>query len=139
MILGALTVRTAMLSSNAVAEADRREFAIHLSPGRMTYDLRRLRVHGLIERIPRSRRYRVTARGIRVALCYQRTYARVLRPTLEAVFDRNPPRSNRLQRTVETFDREIDRLCIMPSPAGLRGASEARTRAATAASFSGSR
>ena len=93
----------------------------HWSPGRMTHDLRRLRVHGLIERIPRSRRYRVTARGIRVALCYQRTYARVLRPTLAAVFDRNPPRSNRLQRTVETFDREIDRLCIMPSPAGLRG------------------
>ena len=30
MILGALTVRTAMLSFNAVAEADRREFAIHL-------------------------------------------------------------------------------------------------------------
>ena len=41
---------------------------------------------------------------------YQRTYARVLRPTLAAVFDRNPPRSNRLQRTVEAFDREIDRL-----------------------------
>ena len=80
------------------------------SPGRMTYDLRRLRVHGLIERIPRSRRYRVTARGIRVALCYQRTYARVLRPTLAAVFDDDPPRSSRLKRTVEVFDREIDRL-----------------------------
>ena len=82
----------------------------HWSPGRMTYDLRRLRVHGLIERIPRSRRYRVTARGIRVALCYQRTYARVLRPALAAVFDDDPPRSNRLKRTVEVFDREFDRL-----------------------------
>ena len=80
------------------------------SPGRMTYDLRRLRVHGLIERIPRSRRYRVTARGIRVALCYQRTYARVLRPALAAVFDDDPPRSSRLKRTVKVFDREIDRL-----------------------------
>ena len=35
----------------------------------------------VIERILRSRRYRVAARGIRIALCYQRTYARVLRPT----------------------------------------------------------
>ena len=67
-------------------------------------------MHGLIERIPRSRRYRVTERGIRIALCYQRTYARVLRPALAAVFDRDPPRSNRLKRTVEVFDREIDRL-----------------------------
>ena len=82
----------------------------HWSPGRMTYDLRRLRVHGLIERIPRSRRYRVTARVIRVALCYQRNYARVLRPTLAAVFDGDPPRDTRLKRIVEAFDREMDRL-----------------------------
>ena len=100
---------------------DNRQLRAHLAPllgvcardwtaGQMTYDLRRLRLHGLIERIPRSRRYRVTARGIRVALCYQRTYARMLRPTLAAVFDSDPPRSNRLQRTIEVFDREIDRL-----------------------------
>ena len=38
------------------------------------------------------------------------TYARVLRPTLAAVFDPNPPRDSRLKRTVEAFDREIDRL-----------------------------
>ena len=81
-----------------------------LSPGRMTDDLLRLRLHGLIERIPRSRRYRVTARGIIVALCYQHTYARLLRPALAAVFDGDPTRETRLRRTVETFDREIDRL-----------------------------
>ena len=54
-----------------------------------------------------------TAGGVaycRTALCYQRTYARVLRPTLAAVFDPDPPRGSRLKRTVETFDREIDRL-----------------------------
>ena len=84
--------------------------AEHWAPGRMIYDLRRLRVHGLIARIPRSRRYRVTARGIRVALCYQRTYARVLRPAPVAVCDADPPRDSRLKRTVEVFDREIDRL-----------------------------
>ena len=100
---------------------DNRQLREHLAPllgvsaadwsaGRMTYDLRRLRVHGLIERIPRSRRYRVTTAGIRTALCYQRTYARVLRPALATVFGPNPPRDTRLKRTVEAFDREIDRL-----------------------------
>ena len=37
-----------------------------------------LRLHGLIERIPFTRRYRVTDHGLRTALCYHRTYARVL-------------------------------------------------------------
>jgi hypothetical protein len=52
------------------------------SPGRMTYDLRRLRVHGLIERIPRTHRYRATPDGIRIAMLFTRTYARVLRTGL---------------------------------------------------------
>src|SRR5215217_4163138 len=42
--------------------------------GRMTYDLRRLRLHGIIERIPRSHRYQLTAQGLRVALFFSRTY-----------------------------------------------------------------
>ena len=32
--------------------------------GQMTYDLRRLRLRGLIERIPHSQRYRLTAEGL---------------------------------------------------------------------------
>ena len=32
----------------------------------MTYDLRRLRLHGLIERVPHSHRYRVTLLGARI-------------------------------------------------------------------------
>jgi hypothetical protein len=34
-----------------------------LTPGRITYDLRRLRLHGLIERIPKTRRYRIADSG----------------------------------------------------------------------------
>ena len=41
--------------------------------GQMTYDLRRLRLRGLIERIPRSQRYRLTAEGLCIALAYHRT------------------------------------------------------------------
>jgi hypothetical protein len=50
-----------------------------LTPGRMTYDLRRLRLHGLIERLPHSHRYGLTDRGTRLALFFTRSYARVLR------------------------------------------------------------
>lgn len=47
----------------------------------MTYDLRRLRLHGLIERVPRSHRYRITEVGARLAVLYLRIYARGFRPT----------------------------------------------------------
>ena len=48
--------------------------------GQMTYDLRRLRLHGLIERVPHSHRYRITPRGARIAVLYVRVYARGFRP-----------------------------------------------------------
>ena len=76
----------------------------------MTYDLRRLRLHGLIERIPFTRCYRVTDDGLRTALCYHRTYARVLRPTMSVVFDAPPRSASRLRRAVDSFDREVQRL-----------------------------
>src|SRR5919108_5880034 len=54
----------------------------HLSRGQMTYDLRRLRLHGLIERTPGTHRYRVSAAGLRTALFFTRVHARILRPGL---------------------------------------------------------
>ncbi|MGI8679968.1 MAG: hypothetical protein ACR2LX_15055 [Jatrophihabitans sp.] len=49
-----------------------------VSAGQMTYDLRRLRVHGLIERIPHSHRYRVTDTGLHTAMLITRVQERVL-------------------------------------------------------------
>ena len=77
-------------------------------PGRASYDLRRLRLRGLVQRLPRSHRYRVTQAGQRVALCYCRGQRRVLDPALSAVFDDNAPPA--LGRLVERFDHHIDRL-----------------------------
>jgi len=65
------------------------------SPGRMTYDLRRLRLHGLIERIPQSHRYRVTDQGLRVALFFTKVHSRILRPGLSQLFDGCPKAPNR--------------------------------------------
>src|SRR5215475_10850931 len=45
-----------------------------LGPGAVTYRLRRLRLHGMIERRPHTNRYHVTDLGWRVALFFSRTY-----------------------------------------------------------------
>ena len=75
--------------------------------GRMTYDLRRLRLRGLIERTPRTQRYRLTAEGLCVALAYHRTQARVLGPVLSATLDGES--TTRLREAVALYDREVDR------------------------------
>jgi hypothetical protein len=46
----------------------------------MTYDLRRLRLHGLIQRVARSHRYLVTLDGLQIASFYNTLYQHVLRP-----------------------------------------------------------
>jgi hypothetical protein len=51
-----------------------------LTPGRTSYHLRRLRLHGLIERQPHSHRYRVSAQGLRTVVFSTRAYNRLLRP-----------------------------------------------------------
>ena len=45
--------------------------------GKMTYDLRRLRFHGLIERIETTQRYKLTRKGLGVVFIYQRISARL--------------------------------------------------------------
>ena len=80
----------------------------HYNAGQMTYDLRRLRLRGLIERIPRSQRYRLTAEGLCIALAYHRTQARVLGPVLSATLDGES--STRLQAAVAAYDREVGHL-----------------------------
>ncbi len=44
------------------------------STNQMTYDLRRLRLHGLIERVPRTNTYVLTPEGARVALFYTKAH-----------------------------------------------------------------
>ena len=45
-----------------------------ITQGQMTYHVRRLRLHGLMERLPRTHRYRVTQSGWRTALFCTRSY-----------------------------------------------------------------
>ena len=77
---------------------------------RTTCDLRRLRLRGLVERIPHTRRYRVTEDGVRTALCYHRTHVRVMKPVIAVSFDPVARHTSRLRRVIDAFDNDIDRL-----------------------------
>ena len=71
----------------------------------MTYDLRRLRLHGLIERIPRTNTYAVTPDGVRIAVFFTKLDRRLLHPLLAA--DR-PPSPTEVRHALATLDRAVD-------------------------------
>ena len=56
-----------------------------MSGGQISYDLRRLRAHQIIERIPHSRSYQVTADGLSTALFFTRLTRRVIIPALAGI------------------------------------------------------
>ncbi len=52
------------------------------SPSRMSYDLRRLRLKGIVVRVRKSHRYVLTPLGRRIAIFMSKTFSRVVRPVL---------------------------------------------------------
>ena len=92
-----------------------RELIAGLIPGysarQMTYDLRRLRRKGFIQRIPRTQRYELTREGRRLAVFFTKTYTRIVNPTLAeldpALPTRSPP-DHRLASSCRAFERAIE-------------------------------
>lgn len=82
-----------------------------ITAGRMTYDLRRLRLHGIIERLPRSHRYRLTSEGLRIALFFSRCYTRLLRPNLARILAIAEGEASRIYQVFNQLDQEIERVC----------------------------
>lgn len=91
---------------NKVAELLNQDPALY-SQGRMTYDLRRLRLHGLIERQPHSNRYRVTQNGIRIILFFTRAEARFFSIVLAI---EHPLESRQAPRVLVQASQAVDRL-----------------------------
>jgi len=81
------------------------------SRGAMTYDLRRLRLHGLIERVPRTHRYTLTSFGLRVAFFCSKVYLRILRPGSAAIVDPPDDLPHPLRDALRRLDQAIDQLC----------------------------
>ena len=70
----------------------------------MTYDLRRLRLHGLIQRLPGTHTYLPTPDGIRVALFYTKVHDRLLTPLLAAD---HPPAPPTLRHALRVIDQAV--------------------------------
>ena len=74
------------------------------SRNQMTYDLRRLRLHGLIVRVPHTNTYTLTPEGLRVAVFYTKLFRRLLGPLLEAD---KPPASTDIRRALALTESTI--------------------------------
>jgi hypothetical protein len=85
-----------------------------MSPGRMTYLLRKLKLHRVIGRLSKSHRYQLTEEGLRLSLFYTRTYDRLLMPAAAQVLkpghdtgagsNTSPRRSDCFTRLAEAMD-----------------------------------
>jgi len=75
------------------------------SPGQMTYDLRRLRLKGLIRRIEHTHTYVLTPEGTRIAVFYTKLYNRLLRPLAAADQPQAPPP---LRQALAVIDHHVE-------------------------------
>ena len=73
--------------------------------GQMTYDLRRLRLAGLIYRIEHTNRYVLTPDGTRFAVFYTKLHNRLLRPLMAADQPQAPPE---LRQALGTLTQHVD-------------------------------
>jgi predicted MarR family transcription regulator len=73
--------------------------------GHMTYDLRRLRLNGLIRRLPHTNRYTLTGDGIRIAVFYTKVYNWLLVPLTATNQPQAPPA---LRAALSAITRHVD-------------------------------
>ena len=98
-----------------------RELRQHLAPllgqspdtitsGQTSYDLRRLRHHGLIQRIPHSHRDQVTDHGLRHALFLTRAHHRLLHTGLAEIAQPPANTPSKLRTAARAYDAAINDL-----------------------------
>jgi hypothetical protein len=92
-----------------------------ITAGKMTYDLRRLRAHGLIHRVPHTRRYQITDTGLHHALFFTHAHDHLLRTGLAEITDPDPPTPSRLRTAARSYQAAFDDLAhythVTASPA----------------------
>jgi hypothetical protein len=83
-----------------------------MTAGAMTYDLRRLRLHGLITRVPHTHRYTVTPDGLRIAVFCRLIYGRILRPGLALTLSLTPETAGTpIRKAFDRLQHVIDQWC----------------------------
>jgi len=78
-----------------------------VTTGQMTYDLRRLRLHGMIQKIPHSHRYQVTDQGLRTSMFLSAVHDRLL-PT--GLAELHTPTPTSLRAADRNYRTAIDTL-----------------------------
>jgi len=86
------------------------------TPHQMTYDLRRLRVKGLIYRPPGTHRYFVTPYGWKVARLFSRLEARVFRPAIAMFTSNDAVLPFPLRQALDRVDAQLDLLIYEAFP-----------------------
>ena len=88
------------------------------SMNQASYDLARLRLNGLITRIPDCNRYRLTSDGLAFAIFYTKVHDRLLRPLLAADGPPAPPSIRKALRTIDIhITQRIDNARLAPKAA----------------------
>ena len=80
------------------------------SAAQMTYDLRRLRLKGLIHRIPTTHRYTATSYGLKVAFFSAKLYLRILRPEWPPLVPAPVPLPDPLRTALDNLDAQIRKI-----------------------------
>ena len=86
-----------------------------MTGGQISYDLRRLRAHQIIERIPHSRTCQVTAGGLSTALFFTRLTRRVIIPALAEIAAASPPPGSPLRQADRAYRAAIADLAAQAS------------------------
>ena len=86
-----------------------------MTGGQISYDLRRLRAHQIIERIPHSRTYQVTDDGLSTALFFTRLTRRVIIPALAEIAAAGPPPGSPLRQADRAYRAAIADLAAQAS------------------------
>jgi hypothetical protein len=104
-VIGGLTNKSLRAQMRAHWRAD-------YSAAQATYDLRRLRLKGLIARIAGSNTYRVTLQGLRISAFFTTLAVRVIIPTLTDLAELDRPSASSPRPMVlawRSYERELEK------------------------------
>jgi hypothetical protein len=94
-------VQARLLTRHRLTESDYRLTQLR-------YDLGKLRAHHLVERLGTSRRYRLTARGLKLGVLLVKLRTRLLGPLATLASDEQPRHPTRTASAVEAAFRQVD-------------------------------
>jgi hypothetical protein len=74
----------------------------------LRYDMRKLKVHGLLEREGRTYRYRLTDKGVRVAAMFVLFHQRICGPLANSLFHHRPEKGSNPPAKIESVYHQAD-------------------------------